>query len=457
MKKFYIILFTLLFAIIFFKSNAHAANIDLRITKDGSVLQGNTSAGETYFGWRENIMFASLSSQYKEGPEFFTVNIVSDIGKLDEINPTLYAVHGAGSVLIFSSPEIRTWSVQAPAGSQVTVVANVPYGVFIAPWRWRLVALLGIISDIGWITIAFALPLFTLLLYWLKTRAPKPREGQTNTLNNEILRASPAAITVLWRGFVSRRATVATLFDLARRGHIQILVNNRSTILYLKQGRDSIRPHEKMLIDRWLSSKTSSNLNSLQSEIKNELINQRSTEVNLAIYDEVAEYGWFKPSPLLTHWKIMIASFLLTVIISLFFIAVFVFLPSATALLWFSLGCFFCIAILYAWTPRYVKRSAEGNIAFTDISSVRSVLASKTQVHPSLTDFNSWEEWLAVSITLGVTNQWLERWKDVPFQQPGWLITEDPVRSFEDLITKLTPVLSVTSESIKDKILPAYI
>ena len=91
------------------------------------------------------------------------------------------------------------------------------------------------------------------------------------------------------------------------------------------------------------------------------------------------------------------------------------------------------------------------------LNETRAALTAPTKIRMAPNDQAAWEHYLAISIVLGVTPEWLYRWSDTPFQQPSWLLTTEPLRDFEDFQRHLAPILSVASESIRDTILPAYV
>jgi hypothetical protein len=451
-------LLLLLFLILCFKQPVLAADINLVIDSNGKITDQYDSKviGELYRGWRENVLFASLSQESALRYNF-TVSVIGNEVDLVKINPTLYAVHGAIANEISSDAQEKVWEVTASPGSQITLVAQVPYGIFNDSFFWKMMAILAMLPDKIWLILSILIPIIVFILFLAKQRANRGTRTKNSIIHPEILDVSPTALTVLVKGFVSKRASAATLVDLAQRGHVQMLIRNTKIILYKKVGRDKLREHEKAILERWFKTDWNSRGEDLNLEIKTQVINERSKIANMLIYKEINTYSWFKTSPLITHWKILISSFFATIIVSVFFFSIFILLPSANPLLWFSTSLLFSIGVIYAWEPSIAILSPKGKEARTMLNETRAALTAPTKIRMAPNDQAAWEHYLAISIVLGVTPEWLYRWSDTPFQQPSWLLTTEPLRDFEDFQRHLAPILSVASESIRDTILPAYV
>ncbi len=437
---------------------ALASDINLHLTKSGDIINSadKTVVGELYHGWREDVVFASLSSKVQRNQQM-TLRLTSDLDDLDIINPHLYAIHGAQSTLSQSSRISRTWTVIAAPGSQVTLVAQVPSGSLDRSLLWGSLSSLGHISDDHWFILAILLPSSVLVLLLIRRWLAFPHRRVETRLHPELLSTSPASLTVLFRGFVSHRASAATLVDLARRGHVRMLIRQDKIVLFKRDGQDSLRPHELLLLDRWFNQRWNSTGEDLTQEIRTQLISTQSTAANLAIYREVDQYHWFTPSPLISHWKILLITFFLTILCSALFFTIFIALPSAIPLLWFMGSLLVVIAMLYAWAPSITHPNWNGHSALTMMAATREGLSDKALVQPSQLNHNAWEQWLPVAIVLGVAPQWLRRWKNIPFQQPSWFLTPEPIREFDEFLVHLSPILRIASESIRDTILPAYL
>ncbi|MFA6081792.1 MAG: hypothetical protein WC773_00010 [Patescibacteria group bacterium] len=454
--KYFLLLICL--SIFFIPAKLYAADINLTLNKNGEVTNAETgeSLGELHRGWRTNVLFVPILTNLDSGPTD-TITITSSDGIIDSVNPKLYAIHGASSQQISSSPQSRSWFVNSMYGGQITIVAEVKSGIFSDPIIWRILSALSNIPDPAWVAMGLLLPLVLLTSLALRRRLRVRITDIDSNIHPEILNTSPGALTVLIRGFVSRRASAATLIDLAIRGHIRILIRDDNVVMYRDKGRDELRNHESFMMERWFKQSFNSTGYQLSKEIKTQMINQQSKTANLAIYQEVESYGWFKPSPLVTHWRLYIITFLLTAIFGTIFLSAYLFLPSATPLLWFLGGVMVTCAILYSSTPGIARMSPHGSDVLAKLISSKSVLTSKIPVPPSLVNQNAWEQYLPLAIVLGVTPQWLGRWKDAEFRQPSWLMTPDPIRDFDQFQQYIAPVLKVASESIRDTIMPAYL
>ncbi len=434
-------------------AHTHAADIDLHIAPNGDVLNNTTIVGEAHHGWRRDIIFTSLGGV--AGAAQFTVGITGN-NNIDLINPNVYAIHGGESQLLSKTASERIWLVSAPPGSSVTIVAEVPAGILQSGLGWKLLADATALPDNMWIGIAILAPLLFIIVELIRQRR-REAISTDSPLDPELLRASPAALTVLWRGFVSRRATAATLLDLARRGHVQILVRNDTLLLYRRESDEPLREHERKLLDRWFGLHWDSKIHVLAHQNKRELINEQSISINVAIYDEINHYGWFDPPPMFSHWRVLILCFVMTLLFSVLFFTIFIFIPSATPLLWFLTSWLVCVGLLYTWIPLFVSYTVSGHRALAMMVTTKLHLSANTAIHAAPANATAWEYWLPLAMVLGVAHQWLTRWSNAPFQQPGWLLTDEPIRDFNQFLTILTPVLNIASESIRDKILPAYL
>ncbi len=438
--------------------SALASDVHLYLSSDGKIIDAqNHVVSELYHGWRTDILFTPLSRIHNTDLGNLNVILESSGASLATVNPQLYAIHGARSSLVLESPNKRIWQVIASPASQITIVAQVPSGVLTEGLFWRIFASLSKVSDQYWIVLSVLIPILCILLLYLRKWFNSPHRSLIAHMYPDLLKVSPAALTVLYRGFVSRRASGATLVDLARRGHIQMLIRQNKIALFKRESTDPLRPHELQMLNRWFNQDWNSHGANLSKEIKTQLINDQSKIVNLTVYTEVEQYNWFTPPPLITHWKMFIITFLLTAFAAGAFVTIYIMLPTALPLLWFLSGVLTAIAILYGWTPMIAHLSENGHSARYMLSCAKAVLADQSLVHTMPNAHDLWETWLPLAIVLGVAPQWLERWKKVPFQQPSWFLTPEPIREFDQFLIQLGPILRVASESIRDTILPAYV
>ncbi len=443
-------------------AKSYAANINLELDKEGRVFNSanNQRIGELHRGWREDVLFVSLSTtNLVSTGENTSISVTSLEIDLDRLNPILYAVHGGSSELIASTSQNRTWLVSASEESSITIVAQSPHGVLSGNLLWAVFGFLGQIKDLWWLILSVVTPILTILMFILYRQRLKHLASKipVSTLDQRLLKASPAALTVLWRGFVSRRATGATVIDLALRGHIQILVRDDALIIFRRESNTALRTHEQLMLEKWFGADQNAKIHLLAKSNGNEIVNRQSTIANLAIYDEVGTYQWFRTSPLLTHWQIITVSFILTIIFFMMFFSVFVFFPGASSLLWFLSGCLISVGLLFTWAPHYARLSATGSEAYRVMNGTRDLLAHPAPIHTSQENIDSWQDWLPLTLVLGITYQWMTRWSHYPFRQPDWFLTENPIRSYNQFLNLLEPVLKITSDSIREKILPAYV
>ncbi len=440
---------------------SHAADINLKILSTGKVINqtaaGNQSIGELYHGWRQDVLFAPLNTLAATVSDPFTVSVSSDFAKLDTINPRIYAVHGATSTLVTNTPTERTWMVSGAPGSQITLVAEVP-SYLLDSGLSKIISSLSRIPDWAWFLGAFLAPFLT-YLYFISNRKSifQKRSSASSTIDPQLLKASPAALTVLLRGFVSKRAASATLIDLARRGHIHILLRSDSILLYRKNGTDTLKPHESLVLERWLGSTAGEGLKKLQREIPTDTLSKQGKAINDEVYKETIGYGWFATPPLFTHWKILVTGLVTTFMCFAAFLLVYITLPSATPLLWFLTGLLVANGMSYVYAPTVVHRSQSGKLALQKLVAARQAM-EKFDHNKRFFGYQNdqWESYLPLAIVLGITPQWIKRWSDSPFKQPEWFLTPDPLRNFDDFLQAISPLLLVTAETIRETVLPTY-
>ncbi len=430
--------------------------VDLTINRNGVVYNGNQIAGETHFGWREDTLFIPIVPSISDSGNILISLNAKDIN-MDKINPQLYAIYGASYDTIFKNSNEVVWAVYAPPNSKVTIASNIQSGVISYPLSWTLIKLLGKISDQNWLLLSILIPLLTYMYFRIR-KSIITAKANTKPANfyPEILRASPAALTVLVRGFVSRRAIAATVIDLAKRGHLKILVRPGSIVLYRLASQDKLKKHEELLLNKWFGQFESSRMSNLIVELRNEIISQQSADVNLSVYGEVHKYDWFSSPPMVSHWFMLLCSFSITIISGLLVILVAITYQTATSILWLAGGLLLAAAIIYVWSPTMTVLNRHGQVALNQLLATKKILSSDKLIHPGMQETYEWVDWLPIAMVLGVVPQWINRWRNSTFTQPEWLLTETDIHDFDQFFEQILPVITITTESIRDRILPAY-
>lgn len=431
--------------------------INLTMDGNGIVYQNGKMAGETHFGWREDTLFVPIMPSLSTSGNFL-VSLTSPAVDLDRVNPQLYAIYGATAETIFKNKTKQIWAINAPPNSEVTIASNIQSGIISYPLSWSLIKLLGDIPDQIWLFVSVLIPLLTYLYFKIRSKIITiMASGEPANFYPEILRASPAALTVLVRGFVSRRAIAATVIDLARRGHLKILVRPQSIVLYRLTSQDKLKKHEELLLTRWFGASESSRINNLGVEIRNELISQQSTDINLSVYGEVHEYDWFSSPPIVSHWTVLLCAFCGTIISGLLVVLIIMTYQTATSILWLSGGLLLASGIIYIWSPSFTALNRHGQVALNQLLATKKILSSDKPIHPNLQELDNWIQWLPIAMVLNVVPEWISRWEKSTFKQPEWLLTEIQVQDFEQFFEQILPVITITTESVRDRILPAYL
>jgi len=372
-----------------------------------------------------------------------------------DLKQRVYAVHG---VLNYRFEQVN------PSLLRYSAFELSPYATFSIETRWPV----GMVqypflrllrfwfagrSGEFWLAIGFLLPFlsFVFYLYILFLSKESRRLKGIGYLNHPPSDLPPALVHLLLREKANQRQIVATLFDLARRGFIEIIKKEKEYILAKRQGQGGMWPFEVLLYDKLFTEKGIRKIKRTEFELKKRAKEQfyspKVTAFYQLLYQEACQrglfaQGYFQSSRRYRLWGILF-----------FFSAVF---TAALALL-FSSGppyaligavgqilASFLIIQTASMIPQKTEKGQKELIAWL---SFREFLGDRKPFDFSIQVQGLFEKYLPYAVALEKEVAWVDRFKGMAIALPSWYVSYDPP-SPEGFVSSLFYVANSVSRTL---------
>lgn len=353
-----------------------------------------------------------------------TISVDGNVGPegAGELSATCYT--GAfGSTAQECVATVQGATVAVDAGDFLTVSVSIPKGVIYEPnaierawwwlgdnWMFLLIAALPIVSLVG------------LTAYWYRHgRDAKPQTIVPEYEPPEHL--SPAEVAVLANASFSNRDFSATIVDLAVRGYLQIVDEEKSTLgfkshaftLRKKKPADGdVKPHERAVFEKLFERGDEYALGSANRAPMVQARRAAEDHVNLAL----AAGGYFSRSPK------QVRDIFLGVGTVLAFLIVF-----SQGIVQSGAGVFLLICglltagLFYLFARIMPKRGPRGDVAYAKALGFKLYLETAERYRIEWQEKEGiFEKYLPYAMVFGVADKWASALADVAREQPDWYV-----------------------------------
>lgn len=318
----------------------------------------------------------------------------------------------SSNYLMVDAHTIDYWGENIRPYVNFTIVAGFPKGIMQKDWWLE-------ISSYLWFIIPLAVFAFLFWLWW--TRGRDPRVKETIIPQYEPPKdLSPAEMSVIIHERLHSKDISATLIDLACRGYLKIIENEKSPKDYILQRQSKaisdtlLKPYEQLVLEGVFGVQQEVNLKDLKEKFYTNI-----PEIKKAILNKVTQDGYFKRNPN----SVIIRYVLLGVLVLIVSVLLVAFsLVSITG--FFAILLTGILTAIFGWfMPCKTLKGAEAKwhaIGFKDYLQVAEKFRLESNVDPKIFD-----KYLSYAIVLNVANKWAERFSDIYKGSPDWYVSSD--------------------------------
>jgi uncharacterized membrane protein len=231
---------------------------------------------------------------------------------------------------------------------------------------------------------------------------------------------SPAEMGIIIHERLHSKDVSATLIDLACRGYLKIIENEKSPKDYILQRQSKaisdtlLKPYEQIVLEGVFGVQQEVNLKDLKEKFYTNI-----PGIKKAILNKVTQDGYFKRNPN----SIIIRYVLLGVLVLIVSVLLVVFSLVPITGFFAILLTGIMIAIFGWFMPCKTLKGAEAKwyaIGFKDYLQVAEKFRLEANVDPNIFD-----KYLSYAIVLNVASKWAERFSDIYKEPPDWYVSSN--------------------------------
>lgn len=298
------------------------------------------------------------------------------------------------------------------------IAGGFPKGVVGHPWTYRRVA--------SFITprVGFALPIFTLLamlLVWVRRGRDDPAAVYARFITEPPSGLSPAMAGALLDEKVEHREVLATLAELARRGHVQLpdATGSRQASaqrLQLLKPAAELQGLEALVV----SALFPSGAVNIQGATIGERLRGLTVPFEEAVFAAIVKAGYFAESPKAARraWRKRTWWFGLLLAV----VTIFLLLEDIGGWGYFFVGAVASVLAIRMFVRRMPQRTAAGAQEQRKWEAFRNYLRDLKRFQDLETARDSFERFLPYAVAFGVERNWARRFEGLSVPAPGWMV-----------------------------------
>ena len=378
-----------------------------------------------------------------------------------ETKTELLAIHGVGdiSTYIVDKRTILYDVSDVSSAATISIVAKMPKGTINLSFVDKLINLLISAKSSFWILLAVILPLvsfITMILFLIYLRRRQHVDNPDVEISNPPMAIPPGVVGVLYNQKVGSREIAATLVDLALRGDLVILDQDRGFAFGKGRFDQRLLAYEKILLSKIFKEKMTSNQEEVEQRINNHLYSKKMTIVSSGIYSLATMLGYFKVNPQKSHMKYRMVglSFMILSLIG-FFLTMFQFKEPAY-LVFFWVGMMASSIVVLSTAGFLPTRTMIGQEVLSNWLAFRKYLSNPEQIPFSQENQEIFQKYLPYAMVMNCETAWAKRFSQHNFTMPEWFLTEKNGLGLEDFCLSLFPIVSYVGRSLSSLKEPGY-
>lgn len=307
-----------------------------------------------------------------------------------------------------------------PAYTTFTVDVVFPKGAVTVPWQYGRPCGIVVIAASS---VLLAVALAGMMLLWWKRGRDVGRTGTTMVRYDPPEGLTPAMVGMLVNQKPRVEDISATIVDLARRGYLSIIEEERRSLIRIKKfsfqrtssDYSGLLPYEREIMDGLFA--TGDRVD--ESDLKNSFYTHIDAILNKGVKKDVLELGIFTRDPSALRARYMTAGILVAALP----VAAFFFLPT-----WFDLGwlallllTFIPIGAIVAVVGQAMpSRSAKGSRAYEHAMGFKEYMATAEKQEMEFMTPENFQANLPYAMVLDVADTWAGKFQDIYTTPPQW-------------------------------------
>ena len=444
------------------KSYTSNLKFDIKITKEGNLVVNNQNFRNKISLYED---FDELRLPIIDNPEKYYDKVIATVtlpkDNAEEVEHAFLGIHGVGETTSYinGSNKIVYEAYNVSKSSTLTVVAKMPKGTISPSLIRQIGQLFKDIKQTFWFIIAVLLPVMTfivmmvMLFYQYKRQKIDVPEKETATPPMAI---PPAIVGVLFNQKVSSREIAGTLINLAIRGDIVILDEERGFAFGKGKFDQRLLGYEKMLLSKIFRSNLTSDKQEIEKRINRHFYSKKISLVSTGIYALTTRLGYFKVNPQKYHAKFRLLG------IFLFLIALGGFTLNMTIFTEVEYAVFFWVgmmvsALVIAFVAKSLPiRTVIGQEVLSNWLAFRKFLTNPEPFPYAVDNQKIFQKYLSYAIVMECETAWAKRFYKHNFIMPAWFLTDKGKLGLEDFCLSLFPIVSYVSRSLASSREPGF-
>lgn len=434
--------------------NSSSITENIEVTKRGSLIIGDKTVTEKV-SILDNFDEVRLVVLDLPGKYYQTVKINLKLPESNAKNVTSQFIgeHGVGqsSSTVLSSDTILYEASDVSSSATLTVVAEMPKGTINPPFTTKLIKLLTDVKNIWWIAIAIILPtitFFVMLFFLLYQKRRQKIDIPDKESSNPPMAIPPAVVGVLFNQKVGSREIAATLIDLAMRGDIVILDQDRGFAFGKGLFDQRLLGFEKLLLSKIFKRNTTSDQQEIEQRINNHFYSKKISLVSAGIYSLATRLGYFKSNPRNTHAKYRLFGIAFFLLALGGFALNLIYFSSPTYIVFFWIGMMVSALVVAFMAGNMPIRTAIGQEVLSNWLAFRKYLTNPEPIVYSHDVEEIFQKYLPYAIVMNCEASWAKRFREHNFMVPDWFLTEKIGLGLEDFCLSLFPIISYVGRSL---------
>lgn len=436
--------------------NAYSSNRDynVEITKSGQIIVDGKKI-------KKNISLLSDSDELRipvidnSGKFYNSIQIELKLPErvAGETKTEFLAIHGVGETNIYvkDADKIIYSAENVSPAATLSIVAKLPKStitptIYMKGESWFLE-----IKSSYWIIIGISLPVITIaymliVFFYLKRRQKidiPEKESPTPPMA-----LPPSVVGVLFNQKVGSREIAATIVDLALRGDIIILDEERGFSFGKGKFDQRLLDFEKMLLAKIFRNNLSSDRQEIERRINNHFYSKKISLVSAGIYALATRLGYFKVNPQKTHAKYRFFGIGLFIIGFAGFLISEFYLIEPKYLIFFWIGMMLASLIITYSASYMPNRTVIGQEIISNWLAFKKFLSNPEPILFEEKNQQVFQKYLPYAIVMNCEAAWAKRFANHNFTIPEWFLTEKSALSLEDFCLSLFPIISYVGRSL---------
>lgn len=378
-----------------------------------------------------------------------------------ETKTDLLAIHGVGdtNTYVADKSTILYEISDVSSSATISIVAKMPKGTIKLSFTDKMLNLLASAKNSFWILSAIVLPVISfivMILFLIYLRRRQHVDIPEVEISSPPMAIPPAVVGVLYNQKVGSREIAATLVDLALRGDLVILDQDRGFAFGKGRFDQRLLAYEKILLSKIFKDKMTSDQEDIEQRINNHIYSKKMSIVSSGIYSLTTMLGYFKVNPQKSHMKYrMVGLSFLMVSLAGFFLTMFKFKEPAY-LVFFWVGMMASSIVVLSTAGYLPTRTMIGQEVLSNWLAFRKYLSNPEQIPFSQENQEIFQKYLPYAMVMDCETAWAKRFSQHNFVMPDWFLTEKNGLGLEDFCLSLFPIVSYVGRSLSSLREPGY-